>query len=84
MLLITHIVIAVSSIIFATYLTLRPTKHKFYVSYGLITATLSTGTALVITSNSPLMHACISGVVYVSIVSALTIRAQRALAYQKI
>lgn len=67
MFLILHITIALSSLIYTTYLYARPSRRKFYASYGLIAATLLSGTYLVISTHSPLVSSCITGLVYLSV-----------------
>lgn len=83
MVLLTHIVIALSSVIFASYVMMRPSQAKFYVSYGLVAATLVTGTILTVQNASHLLQACASGIMYVSIVTALTVAAQKKFALER-
>jgi hypothetical protein len=68
MIVLLHVLIALSSIAYTTYLYFRPSKGKFYASYGLITATLVSGTYLVISTHSPLVSSCITGLVYLGII----------------
>ncbi len=65
-----HIVVALSSIVYTTYLYLRPSKRKFYAAYGLIAATLASGTYLVVSTHSPLLSSCATGLIYLGVVSA--------------
>jgi len=67
--LITHVTIALSSILFSTYLFFRPSKAKFYISYVLVGSTLLSGTYLVIAARSRLLPACISGCIYLGVVT---------------
>lgn len=69
MLLLTHITIALASLLYTTYVYFSPSQTKLYVSYGLAGATLASGTYLVIENSAHLVSACISGIIYLSIVS---------------
>ncbi len=63
-----------------THLYFAPTKRKFYAAYGLIGATLASGTYLVVSTHSPLLSSCVTGLVYLSAVSAGIFAASRKLA----
>ena len=69
MLLLAHILIALSSLGFTTHLYFSSTKVKFKVAYGLIGGTLASGTALVIATHSPMLSSCITGLAYLGAVS---------------
>lgn len=84
MLILTHVIIALSSIAFTTHLWFSPTRRKFYVSYGLIAATLISGTALVISTHSPLLSSCETGLAYLGIVLAALVAARRRLAHDSV
>jgi hypothetical protein len=68
MLLVTHIVIALFSLIFSGYVFFAPSKLKLRASYTLVVMTLMSGTYLVISTHSPILAACTSGLVYLSVV----------------
>ncbi len=72
MALLIHIIIALGSIAFTTYLLFSPTEQKLKVSYGFIALTLISGTFLAISDSALLLHACVSGLVYVSVITAIT------------
>jgi hypothetical protein len=76
MILITHIIIALSSVISSAVLFFKPAKRNFYITYGLIGATIASGTYLVITTHSSLTHSCITGLIYLGIVLTLVATAQ--------
>ena len=80
MILLIHIAAALSSLIYATYLFMRPAKNKFYVSYGLILLTLLSGTYLTISTHAQLLHACETGLIYIAAVLLGTIAAWHKLA----
>ena len=79
MILIAHILIALTSVAFATYAFFAPTKAKVNTSYGLIAATLLSGTYLVVSTGANMLHACMTGLVYALSVSVVTYAAQRKL-----
>ena len=86
MILITHILIALASIGFTTYLYFSPSKKKLYVSYSLVGLTIATGTYLIITMPAHMVQTCIEGLAYLAIVSVGILLAQKKLAaeYKKI
>ncbi|HEX5743972.1 MAG TPA: hypothetical protein VFX84_00775 [Candidatus Saccharimonadales bacterium] len=83
MLILAHVLIAFSSMAWTTYLYLRPSRRKFHAAYGLIAATLISGTYLVISMHSPLLSSCITGLAYLSAVSAGVFAASRRQARQE-
>lgn len=68
MLLLLHIIIALSSIAFASLLLLRPSHKKMNISRNLVIATITSGTALVFIQPSHMVQACVSGLTYISVV----------------
>ncbi len=77
MLVLIHIVIALSSLAQTTALFFSPTAAKFHLAYALIGGTLLSGTFLVISTHAPLIQACLSGLVYLSLASGGLILAHR-------
>lgn len=65
--------IAISSIGIATFTYFKPTIKGFGTSYGFIIATVASGTALLIMNPSNILHTCLSGLFYVTVVSIVTI-----------
>ncbi len=82
MVLLLHILIALTSIVYATYLFMAPTKAKFSVSYGLVALTVASGTYLVMLHPSHMVQACLSGMLYISVVLLAIILARHKLAAQ--
>lgn len=70
MILLTHILIAISSIIYTSLLLVQPSRTKLRTSYILIAATLASGTYLTILNPVHMLQTCTTGLVYVVIVSA--------------
>ncbi len=79
MILITHISIALFSVMYTTYLLISPSKNKIAVSYGLVSATLISGTYLVVSTKASIISACISGLIYTTIVMVGILLARRKL-----
>ncbi|MEK7626297.1 MAG: hypothetical protein AAB423_03035 [Patescibacteria group bacterium] len=73
MVLIAHILLALSSILFSTYVLFNPSRSKIYSSYSLIASTLTTGVYLTLIHPAHIKQACISGVVYIATMSAIMI-----------
>lgn len=73
MILLAHILIALASIGIATFTYFKPTTKRLAASYGFIVATVASGTALLIMNPSNLLHTCLSGLFYVTVVSIVTI-----------
>jgi hypothetical protein len=70
MILLFHVLIALLSIIYTTYLYFRPSKHKLYFNYGLIATTIASGTYLAISTHAPVAASCTIGIFYLGIVGA--------------
>ncbi len=83
MILLLHILLAISSILFATSLFLAPSDQKFKANYFLLAATLASGTYLVIDRASHLVESCFLGLVYLGAVSLAIVSAKRKFAREK-
>lgn len=70
MLLLTHIIIALASLVSTTYLAFSPSRGKFYASYVLIGLTLATGTYLVVSLHAPMLKTCLTGLIYLGVAVA--------------
>lgn len=79
MILITHLFVALSSIIYASYLWFQPSKGKFTRAYWLVAATIGTGILLVWQTHSKILSSCISGLIYLAVVSLQITLARRRL-----
>jgi len=73
MVLLLHIIIAHTSLGVATVTYFKPTVKRIGVSYGFIVATVASGTALLVMNPSNILHTCLSGLFYVTVVSVITI-----------
>jgi hypothetical protein len=77
MFILAHVIIALSSMALTTYLYFKPSKRKFHAAYGLVAATLASGTYLVVSTHSPLLSSCMTGLIYLGAVSGGMIAARR-------
>lgn len=84
MLLVIHISSALASVAYATYLFVRPSGRKFAVNYGLIAATIASGTWLVVATHAPVLSSCMTGLLYVGVVTTATVAARYKLAHQRL
>jgi uncharacterized membrane protein YciS (DUF1049 family) len=80
MILILHIVLALTGIILATATFLAPNKTKLKFSYGLAASTLATGVYLTILNPTHLASSCITGLIYFGLVGVFIYSAQKKLA----
>jgi hypothetical protein len=83
MIVLLHVLIALSSMVYTTYLFFRPTKRNFHINYALVGLTFASGIYLVISSHAALVPACEAGLVYLGAVTAGMVAAQYRLAHQK-
>ncbi len=80
MVLLTHVIIALASMVYTTYLVAKPSKPGIKASYALIGLTLATGTYLVVSTGSPILQSCLTGLVYLAMVASGLLTARRRLA----
>ncbi len=80
MMLILHILIALSSLALATFAYFRPSLAALRGSYALVLGTLTTGTYLVVINPAHMVTACTSGLIYLAVVSTAILAARRKLA----
>ncbi len=80
MIIFTHVIIALASVIYATYTLCIPSKAKLHISYGLILLTLLSGSYLTILTPSHMIQACVSGLIYSGVVLIMTAFAKQKLA----
>lgn len=79
MTLVLHILIALSSVILTTLTYIAPTQAKLRISYGLIGATVVSGTYLILTSSAHMLQACVTGLLYVAFMTVGVVAARRKL-----
>ena len=80
MVILLHVIIALSSVIVATLAAARPSMRTLAVNYSLIAATVASGTYLIVTMPSHMLSSCEMGLTYLAFASALTVFAHVRLA----
>lgn len=80
MIILTHVIIALLSIVCTSVGFVRPTQNNLRASYVLAALTFATGTYMVLAESVGILHACLSGVTYLSVVMAGIILTRRKLA----
>lgn len=83
MLLVSHIIIALTSLIYTGRTFLKPSRIGLKVSYTLVAATLVSGTYLVLSTHAPLTSACLTGLIYLGVISTGLAAAHLKLSLQK-
>lgn len=73
MILLIHIIIALASVLFSSITFFKASMKKLALSYGLIVATVASGTYLILTTPGSMLKSCLTGLVYVTIVAVITI-----------
>lgn len=67
MLLLTHIIIAISGLVVTGLAYFRPSKAKLNIGFSLIALTILSGTILVLRLHTSLTAACLSGLAYLAV-----------------
>jgi hypothetical protein len=75
MLLIAHIAVALSSLVYAGFVFISPSPIKVKMSYCLVGLTLVSGTALVIVSHAQILQSCLMGLAYLAFTLSATVLA---------
>jgi hypothetical protein len=70
MIVLIHVLIAISSLVYTTYAFLSPSEAKLKISYGFVGATIGSGTLLVVSMPGHLLSACVTGLTYLGIMLA--------------
>jgi hypothetical protein len=82
MLLVLHIVAALSGIGLTTYSYLFPSTTKIRVSYGFVLLTIASGSAIIIRDHLSILSVCLSGLLYIGFTVSGLIAASHKLAKQ--
>lgn len=80
MLLVLHILVALAGLVASTLSVFAPSNQKINLSFGLVIATIASGTVLVISTHSPILQSCLAGLVYTGFCSSLIVSAKYRLA----
>lgn len=83
MIILTHVIIALLSIVCTSVGFVRPTQNNLHASYVLAALTFATGTYMVLSESVGILHACLSGVAYLSVVMAGIVLTRRKLAFMQ-
>lgn len=67
MIVLLHVLIAISSLVYTTYLLFAPARSKFKAAYTLVALTLLSGFGLIVITHSPILQTCISGLTFLAI-----------------
>lgn len=73
MVILIHVIIALSSIGIASFVYFQPSIKRLIVSYLFILATVGSGTYLLLSSPSNILKSCLVGLLYLTVVSIVTI-----------
>ena len=84
MILVLHVLTALASLLFSAYVFFRPSDAKVKASCGLIGAVMATGTLLIFTTQASILRACVMGLAFVFVTTALTVLANKKLSSQEI
>jgi len=82
MALLLHIIIALASLVFTSYVFVAPSKVRMQFAYTLVVLTLVTGSYLVFTKPAHMAETCVTGLAYIVVVSLGLVAAQKKLAHQ--
>lgn len=77
-----HITVAVLGLLAGAAACIFPSRRTLLAAYGLVAATLASGTYLVIALQAPLLHSCLSGLAYLAVTGVCIAWARRKLAIQ--
>lgn len=80
MIVLSHVLIALASMVFTSFAYFRPSIMKLRVGYGLVGATLASGFYLVWSEPAHMIEACMMGLFYIGVVSLGIVAARSKLA----
>lgn len=80
MVLVLHILIALTSIFYTGFVFLFPSHKKLNIAYVLVALTLISGTYLVLINMSHMISACFTGLIYLGFVTLGLVSTHRKLA----
>lgn len=84
MIILLHVIIAFSSIASATRGYIRPTNKNQQISYALIALTFVSGFMLVWSEPAQMLRTCLSGIVYLAVVTAGVLLTRRKVALMQL
>ena len=82
MLLVLHIIAALSGIVMTTFSFLSPSPGRIRFSYGLVMLTIASGTVIIVKDHLSILSVCLSGLLYIGFTVSGLIAASHRLAKQ--
>jgi hypothetical protein len=82
MFILLHVIIALTSLLYTSWLNFKPSQRGIRGAYWLVGLTLGSGTYLVVSTGSNMVQSCTTGLVYLGLVSAGLFSARYRLAKQ--
>lgn len=79
----THVVIATTSLLLSTVSAIFPSRTKLRASYVFIGLTLISGTVLVLVTKQPILKTCEAGLAYLAVATSGVLVSARRLAASK-
>lgn len=83
MLIIIHVILALSALTLSIVANFLPATDKLKTSYGLAIGTLISGVLLIVINQASILRTCLSGIFLFGVVSILNETARRKLAPEK-
>lgn len=80
MIIFAHVLLALASLAYTTYLFALPRKASFRTHYSLVVLTVVSGIYLVLSTRTRMVEACMTGLVYLAVASTGTVLARVRLA----
>lgn len=80
MLVLLHVISALASIVYSSWLYFYPAAKRFYVSYALAASTLLTGSLLIAAKPTHILQTCLMGLFYLGLVGTAIVAARYKLA----
>lgn len=77
MMIMLHVLVACASIVCSVLGLVTASRRTVIASYGLIIATVVSGSAMMVFESVSLLHLCVSGLAYTMLASALSVMAHR-------
>jgi hypothetical protein len=84
MVILLHVIIALASIICTSIAYVRPSASMLKAAYSLVGLTVISGTYLVWSAPATMVHACITGLVYIGVVSIGIVAARSKFAHMEL
>ena len=83
MFILTHVTIALLSLVFTAVTFIRPSQQKLRIASLLVGATIATGTFLVIQTHSSMLSVCLIGLFYIGGSLGALLAVKQRLAHQR-